>query len=142
VCENIFKELNKLIQARNDLIHKESYEKQWQRLKERVDYILTALQRTCFDDQDIAQQKLQDWLKGVESNLQEVEILRSWMQNPPSIRGRNEEDFIPNGVHPKELDLTFLNKINFKSASTELDLLQKNVDLERENKKLKKELLE
>jgi len=39
VCENIFQELNKLIQARNDLIHKESYEKSWKRLKERVDYI-------------------------------------------------------------------------------------------------------
>jgi len=58
VCENIFQELNKLIQTRNDLIHKESYEKSWKRLKERVDYILTALQITCMDAQDSAQQKL------------------------------------------------------------------------------------
>ena len=79
VCQNIFQELNKLVQARNDLIHKESYEKSWKRLKERVNYILTALQRTCLDAQDSAQQKLQDWLKGVENNLQEVKVLRTWV---------------------------------------------------------------
>jgi len=35
-----------------------------------------------------------------------------------------------------------LNKINFKSASTDLELLQRNTVLERENKQLGKELLE
>jgi hypothetical protein len=55
VSEKNFQELNKLIQARNDLVHKDSYEKQWNRLKERVDYILTALQSTCIDAQDIAE---------------------------------------------------------------------------------------
>jgi len=35
-----------------------------------------------------------------------------------------------------------LNKINFKSASTNLELLQRNTVLERENKQLRKELLE
>jgi hypothetical protein len=135
VCEKIFQELNKLIQARNDLVHKDSYEKQWSRLKERVYYILTALQRTCSDAQDIAQQKLQDWLKGVNSSLQEVKILKTWVQNPPSIKGIEITDFIPSSVHPRELDLTFLNKINFKTASTSLDLIQRNAVLEKENKK-------
>ena len=55
VCENIAQELKKLIQARNDLIHKDSYEKQWSRLKERIDYIMYALQTTCCDAQDLAQ---------------------------------------------------------------------------------------
>ena len=63
VCENIFQELNRLTQTRNDLIHEHNYEKSWKRLKERVDNVLTTLQRTCMDDQDIAQQKLKDWLK-------------------------------------------------------------------------------
>jgi len=49
---------------------------------------------------------------------------------------------IPSAVHPRELDLTWLNKINFKSASTELELMQRNTLLERENKQLKKEILE
>jgi hypothetical protein len=84
----------------------------------------------------------QDWLKGVNISLQEVKILKTWVQNPPSIKGREITDFIPSGVHRRELDLTFLNNINFKTASTSLDLIQRNVVLEKENKKLQKELLE
>lgn len=34
VCENIFQELNKLVQARNNLVHKDNYVKQWRRLRE------------------------------------------------------------------------------------------------------------
>jgi len=49
VRENIFQELNKLIQARNNLIHEENYVKQWRRLRERVDFVLTELQRSSFD---------------------------------------------------------------------------------------------
>ena len=142
VCENIFQELNKLTQARNDLIHKDCYEKQWKRLKERVDFIISELRRSCLDAQDTAKKDLQDWLKGVTNNLHKVRVLRTWVQSTPCLRERNATDFIPTGVHPKNLDLSLLNKINFKSASTSLDLLQRNADLESENKKLKKELLE
>jgi hypothetical protein len=124
------------------LVHRESYEKQWNRLKERVDYIMSALQTTCVDAQDLAQQKLQEWLKGVDNSLQEVKILRTWVQNPPSIKGREVTDFIPSGVHPRELDLTFLNNVNLKTASPDLGLMQKNAFLEKEVKKLQKELLE
>jgi len=46
VCENIFQELNSLVQARNNLIHEDSYEKLWKRLKERVDYVMIELQRS------------------------------------------------------------------------------------------------
>jgi len=60
VCENNFQELNNLFQARNNLIHEDNYEKLWLRLKDRVDYVLTELQRTCLDAQDIAQTKLQE----------------------------------------------------------------------------------
>jgi len=47
LCENIFQELNKLVRARNNLVHEESYEKQWRRLRERVEFVLSELQR-CF----------------------------------------------------------------------------------------------
>jgi hypothetical protein len=79
VCENMGQELIKLIQAREDLVHQESYERQWSRLKERVDYVMSALQTTCIDIQAQAQQKLQDWLKGIDNSLQEVKILRTWV---------------------------------------------------------------
>jgi len=42
------------------LNHRESYEKQWSRIKERVDHIMSALQATCIEAQDLAKQKLQD----------------------------------------------------------------------------------
>ena len=69
VCENIFQELNKLIQARNNLIHEDNYAKQWRRLRERVDFVLTELQRSSFDAQDAAENKLHDWLRGIMNDM-------------------------------------------------------------------------
>jgi len=64
------------------------------------------------------------------------------VKTPLCLRARNASDFIPSSIHPRELDLNWLNKINLKEASSELALLQKNTLLEKENKQLKKELLE
>jgi len=141
VCENIFQELNNLVQARNNLIHEDNYEKQWKRLKERVDYVLIELQISCLDAQDSAQNKIQDRLKGVDINLQEVQVLRTWVRTPLCLRERNATDFIPTRIHPRELNLNRLSKLNVNPVSTELALVQKNVVLERENKQLRKELL-
>lgn len=110
---------------------------------ERVDVVLTELQRSCLDAQNTAQNNLQDWLTGIVSKVQEVEVRRRTLVTTPLyLEARTATDVIPSGVHPKELDLTWLNKINFKSASTELDLLQRNVALERQNNPLKKDLLD
>jgi len=64
------------------------------------------------------------------------------VRTPLCLRARNATVFIPSSIHPIELDLTWLNKLNFKTASTELELIQKNTLLEKENKQLRKELLE
>jgi len=45
-------------------------------------------------------------------------------------------------MHPRELNLNWLSRINVKPVSTELALLQRNVELEKENKQLRKELLD
>ena len=50
--------------------------------------------------------------------------------------------FIPAGIHPRELNVNWLTRINVNQASTGLAVLQRNVELENENKQLKKELLE
>jgi len=113
VCEGIFQEVNNLVQARNNLIHEDNYEKMWT--------------------------KLQEWLKGVVSNLHEVRVLRTWVKTPLCLEARS---LIPSSIHPRELNLDWLNKINFKEASSELALLQRNTLLEKENKQLKKELVE
>jgi len=142
VCENIFQELNRLTQTKNDLIHEHNYEKSWKRLKERVNNVFTTLQRNCMDDQDTAQQKLKDWLKGVTSNLQKVRVLKTWVKHPLCLRERNATDFIPVGIHPRELNVNWLTRMNVNPVSTELAVLQRNVELENENKQLRKELLE
>ena len=112
------------------------------RLKERTENVLNALQRTCIDDQDNAQQKLKDWLKGVTSNLEEVRVLKIWVKHPICLRQRNETDFIPAGIHPRELNVNWLARINVKQASPGLAVLQINAELENENRQLKKELIE
>jgi len=43
------------------------------------------------DDQDTTQQKLQDWLKGVTNNLQEVRVLKTWVQYPLCLKGNVKE---------------------------------------------------
>jgi len=120
VCENIFQELNKLIQARNNLIHEDNYVKQWRRLREREDFVLLELQRSSFDAQDAAQNKLQNWLRGIMNDMQEVLVNRILVKTALCLTRRS---VIPNCVHPKELNMDRLNKINFKSASTDLELL-------------------
>jgi len=104
-------------------------------LKDRVEFVLSKLQRSCFD----AQAKLQEWLKGVVSNLDEMKILGTWVKTPLCLEARS---VIPSSIHPKELNLDWLTKLNFKEASSELALLQRNTLLEKENHQLKKELLE
>jgi len=71
-----------------------------------------------------------------------VKVLKTCVKTRLCLRARNDSDFIPSSIHPRELDLNWLNKINLKDASSELALLQKNTLLEKENKQLKKELLE
>jgi len=131
VCENIFQELNKLIEARNNLVHEDVYEKQWRRLRERVEFIMSKLQRSCLDAQDTAQNNIQDWLQGVANNLQEVRVSRTSVRTQLCIKDKTASNFIPSYVHPKELDLTWLNKINLKQASTKLELVQRSSEPRR-----------
>ena len=45
VCENIFKDLNKLIKTRNNPVHEEDYVSEWTSLRNRVDYMMCELQK-------------------------------------------------------------------------------------------------
>ena len=85
----------KLISSRNDLSHRDSYDKQWRRLKERVENVMNALSSTCIEAQEQADQKLQDWLNGIDESLKEVKILGTWARCSLSIRGREGTDFLP-----------------------------------------------
>ena len=61
------------------------------------------------------------------------------MKTPLCLEARN---VISSSIHPRELNLDWLNKLNLKEASSELALLQRNTLLEKECNQLKKELLE
>jgi len=100
VCENIFQELNKLIEARNNLVNEDIYHKKWRRLRERVDF--QDAQRSSFDAQDTAQNNLQDWLRGIVNDMQEVAVSRTLVKTPLCLTARS---VIPSCVHPKELNL-------------------------------------
>jgi len=76
-----------------------------------VEFVLSELQRSCLDAQELAQAKLQAWLKGVVSNLDEVKILRTWVKTPLCLEARS---VIPSSVHHRELNLDWLTKLNFK----------------------------
>jgi len=105
-------------------------------------FVLSELQRSSFDAQDTTQNNLQDWLRSVVNNMQEVVVSRTLVKTPLCLSGRDVDDVISTCVPPKELNLDWLNKINFKTASTDLELRQRNTVLERENKQLRKELMD
>jgi len=62
-------------------------------------------------------------------DMQEVPVSRILVKTPLCLTARS---VIPSTVHPRELDLTWLNNIDFKSASTELELMQWNTTRKRE----------
>jgi len=107
-----------------------------------VDFVLSELQRSSFDAQDTAQNNLHDWFRGIVNDIQEVAVSRTLVKTPLCLIGKDVADVIPSCVQPKELNMDWLNKINFKSASTDLELLQRNTVLERESRQLRKELLD
>jgi hypothetical protein len=142
VWEDIATELIKLIEGRHDLGHTVSYQKQWRRLKERVINVISALHDSCIEAKEQAKQKLEDWLNGVEESLDDIKVIGTWVRNSLSIRGRDPIDFLSKFIHPKDLDLTFLSKVNLSNAAPDLALVQKNKVLEERNKELEKELQE
>ena len=64
------------------------------------------------------------------------------MKHPLCLIQRNETNFIPAEIHPRELNVNWLTRMNVNQASTGLAVLQRNVELENENRQLRKELFE
>jgi len=77
VCESIFKEQNKLVKARNNFVHEEDYVKEWKRLRERVDFVMSELQKSSIEAHSNARNTLSEWFKDVAKSMLEVEIKRT-----------------------------------------------------------------
>jgi nicotinamide riboside kinase len=104
--------------------------------------LISTLHDSCLQAQEEAKQKLGDWINGIDEDVDDIEILGTWVKNPLSIRGRDPEDFLPNYIHPKDLDLTFLSKINLKNTAPNLALVQENTVLKERNRELEQKLQE
>jgi len=77
VCENIFKDLNKMVKSRSNLVHNLDYVSEWTSLRDRVDHMMCELQKLCLEAHDKALVDLQDWFKEVIKNMEEVNINRN-----------------------------------------------------------------
>jgi hypothetical protein len=74
VCDNIFEDLMKLVNSRNDAIHLENYENKWNALKTVVDRVFSDPQRQSVEAQN---QALTKWFKEVIKSMEAVEIKRN-----------------------------------------------------------------
>jgi hypothetical protein len=74
VCENIFKDLNKLVQTRSNFVHQENYVDEWTSLRERVDFVMCELQKLSLEAYNQALNTLKDWFKEVVGSMEEVNV--------------------------------------------------------------------
>ena len=74
VCENIYKDLNKLVKSRSNLVHIQDYLNSWTSLRERVEDMMSELQKLCFDAHDKALVELREWFTEVALNMEEINI--------------------------------------------------------------------
>jgi len=142
VCESIFKELNKLVKARNNFVHEENYVKEWRRLRERVDFVMSELQKSSLEMHSNAQNTLNDWFKDVVKSMHEVEIKRTQEMSKRTSMFLSASGIISSNVHSENLDLKWLTKLKVQTDSPILEKLKNDSELEKENKRLKKELIE
>ena len=147
VCENIFKDLNKLIKTRNNLVHEEDYVSNWTSLRSRVDYMMCELQKLSLEAHDKALLDLQQWFQGVTVNLEKVELNislernRLYLSDTPMYLDASR--IILSSVHSDNPDLKWLTKLKIQTSDNPiLKKLQDDPVLAKENKELNKALFE
>jgi len=142
VCKNIFEDLNKLVNARNDPIHTVKYEDQWTSLRERVDTIMCELQKLSLKAQN---QFLNNWFKDVVKSMKEVEVNTSQAKNILYISDTpffmDASSIITSGVK-ENLDLSWITKVKGQVDIPILEKLKHDSEQEQRIKKLERELFE
>ena len=146
VSENIFKDLNRLVKTRNNLVHDDNYEMEWTSLRERVDYVMCKLQKSSLEAHNQAMSSLQNWFKNVITSMEEVNVRRHqevgkfYISDTPIYM--DASSIITASVHSKNPDIRWLTKLKIQADVPILEKLKINSEQEKENKKMKKELLE
>jgi len=115
VCENIFKDLNKLVKTRNNFVHKEDYVNEWARLRIRVDKALNTLN---------------EWFTEVVKNMKEVYVNRNqeksklYISNTPIFL--DASSIITSSVQSENPNLTWLTKLKIQAETPILEKLKHN----------------
>ena len=115
VCENIFKDLNKLVKTRNNLVHENDYVDEWTRLRIRVDNVMCELEKTSLEAHDKAVKSLNEWFSEVVKNMEHVETNRKkeksklYISDTPIFLDASE--IISSSMHSENLDLKWLSKL-------------------------------
>jgi len=112
VCENIFKDLNKLVKSRSNLVHIQDYVSSWTSLRERVEDMMSELQKLCLDAHDKALVELREWLNEVAHNMEEININKNqklYLSNTPIFMDASSN--ISSRVQSEDPDVKWLTKL-------------------------------
>jgi hypothetical protein len=134
------------VKTRNNFVHKVDFVKEWTALRERVHYVMCELQKTSLEAHDKALNTLNEWFTEVVKNMEEVCVNRNQERNKLYILDTpiflDASRIITLCVQSENPDLTWLTKLKIKAETPILEKLKNDSELEKENKQLKKELLE
>jgi len=130
----------------NNLVHEEDYVNEWGRLRDIIDFVMCELQKTSLEAHNNAQNTLNDWFKDVVNSMKEVEIKRNqeksklYLSDTPIFL--DASGILSSGVEFEILDLRWLTKLKIQADAPILEKLKSDSVTEKENKELKKALLE
>jgi len=141
VCENIFEDLTKLVEPRNQIIPSEIYEDQWTALRERVDYVMVEMKKMS---QEAHNQTLHNSFKDVAKSMEEVELNRnkSRLYISDTLVYMDAFSIITSTVHSEDRNLSWLTKLMIQSDAPILEKLKRDFEQEQMIKQLEKELFE
>jgi len=143
VCENIFEDLIKLVEARNQVIPSKIYEEQWTSLRERVDYVMFEMKKLS---KEAHNQTLHNWFKDVVRSMEEVKLninpvkIRLYISDTPVYM--DASSIITSSFHSEDRNLSWLTKMLIHSDAPILEKLKRDFEQEQKIKQLEKELFE
>jgi len=139
-CEQIFLDLNKLVKTKNNFIYEKDYVSEWTSLRNRVEYMMCELHKLSLLD-------LQQWFKGVTVNMEKIELNRTLEKSKLYLSDTtmylDASSIISSSMHSENPNFRWLTKLKIQNSDVLiLEKLKDDPVLEKENKELKKALLE
>ena len=115
-------------------------------MRERVDYVMCKLQKSSLEAHNQAMGSLHDWFKNFISSKEELNVKRDqemsklYISDTPIYMDASR--IITASVHSENPDIRWLTTLKIHADVPILEKLKNDSEQEKENKELKKELLE